>query len=232
MPFQLFFQPKIDTQTDHLIGHEILLRNKSSHPAFPETHFHSIIASKETHAEFLHWLKKELLRLLTDYPKHVFALNFYPEQLLYLETQLLLKELTGYRDVLIIEITEDIFIHKNQAREHYLLRQIKRIDQMGFRMALDDVDSGQNSLERAANYAPYLNRIKFSYIKCLQDGVKPQTIFRFIEAWRDFARENQLDFVIEGIENEQTSLQLKEMGLFLQQGYYFGKPSKQITTNI
>ncbi len=232
MPFQLFFQPKIDTQTNHLIGHEILLRNKSSQPVFPDTHFHSIIASKETHADFLHWFKKELLRLLATYSQHVFAINFYPEQLLYAETLDLLEELIDYRDVLIIEITEDIFSPSDRARENWLLMQIKKIDQMGFHVALDDVDSGQNSLERAASYAPYLNRIKFSYIKCLHDGVKPQTIFRFIEAWKDFTRENQLDFVIEGIENEQTSRQLKQMGLFLQQGYFFGKPSRQIKAKI
>jgi len=49
-----------------------------------------------------------------------------------------------------------------------------------------------------------------------------------LNAWQQFSEDYHLVFIVEGIEDQVTSDELKEQGILIQQGYYFGKPSKNI----
>jgi EAL domain-containing protein (putative c-di-GMP-specific phosphodiesterase class I) len=93
---------------------------------------------------------------------------------------------------------------------------------------LVDVGAGRNSLETVESYLEYIDQIKFSLIKYESKVVEDETIQLFLRSWNSFAKKNHLELIVEGIENKQTMIFLKSHGIYLQQGYFFGKPCKYI----
>lgn len=233
--FQFHFQPKVDVQNNHILGYEILLRNKQKCPYYPATMMEKIINNQEKHALFLEWFQKELTELVMLFPTVNFSINFAPKQLLYKETHLFLNAMQVFKNQLIIEITESplFFVESTETLDvekidSYLRSALSSMKGKGYTLSLDDVGSGRNSLEQVLKYSDYINQIKFSLIKCVHRGMDDKTCQLFLKAWQSFAENHELELIIEGIEDQETSDCLKEEGIHLQQGYYFGKPSKCI----
>ena len=230
---QLYYQSKIDVDADKIIGYEILLRNKAHQPYYPAAKMEKVYHNKEMHTLFIEWLQKELMRVLREYPEIPLSVNFSPRQLLYPETKQFFREMSSFSKLLIIEVTEDPILlditeeTSGKNIEESLIAALAFIKEYGYEIALDDVGTGQNSFERALEYVPYLSQIKFSIIKCLNHNASLEMIDYFLKAWHQFARENHLDIVIEGIEDQEMSKKLMEKGMLLQQGYYFGKPAAE-----
>lgn len=230
---QLYYQPKINVDSNEIIGYEILLRNIDHPPYYPAAKMEKIYHNREKHSHFLVWLKKELTRVLQEYPSNSLSVNFSPRQLLYPETKQFFSEMRKFCDQLIVEITEDPILLditeeiSGKSIEDSVIAALAFIKELGYNISLDDVGTGQNSFERALEYVPYLNQIKFSIVKCLKHNASLEMIDYFLKAWHQFARENHLEIVIEGIEDQETSKMLVEKGMLLQQGYYFGKPAAE-----
>lgn len=233
--FQLYFQPKVDMQDNRIIGYEILLRNKETNPFYPAQKLEEIIYNKEKHSLYLNWFQEELEQLVQLFPTVIFSINFAPKQLFYPETHAFFTKLQPYAEQLIIEITEDVplFVASIENMNSSIIEQrlqsiFTSIKEKGYDIALDDVDSGKNSLDEVLKYTSYLKQIKFSIVKCNKKNLKEETMHLFLGAWQKIAEDYELDFVIEGIENQQISETFNEQGIFLQQGYHFGKPSKSL----
>lgn len=233
--FQFHFQPKIDVQCNQILGYEILLRNTKQNPYYPAIVMEQIINDQQKHALFLEWFQFELTELLLIFPTLNFSINLAPKELLYKETHQFLSIMQSFKNQLTIEITEAPILFVNSAEnldseiiDGYLSRAILSIKEKGYKLSLDDVGSGRNSLEQVMKYATYFNQIKFSLIKCVHSGMDDETCKLFLESWKSFADVNQLELIIEGIEDQITSDCIKEQGINLQQGYHFGKPSKSI----
>lgn len=235
---QLYFQPKFDVNSNTITGYEILLRNREYPPYYPATKMEQVYFNQEKHALFLKWLKKELKQVLITFPGVSLSINFSPIQLLYDETKQFFEEFQIHSDQLMIEVTEDnpfiIGAATNEFKriEQKLEETLAFIRGKGYKISLDDVGTGQNSFERALCYAKYLNQIKFSIVKCLKQNASIESIDYFLKAWSQFAIENEIDFVIEGIEDKATSEKLKNKGMHLQQGYYFGKPDAKLKLSM
>ncbi len=233
--FQLHFQPKFDVQDNRIVGYEILLRNKEQNPYYPAVKMDNIIHNKEEHKQFLVWFQEELVQLLKSFPAIQFSINFAPKQLFYPETHIFFTNMQSYAKQLIIEITEDapLFAASIEPIDsltfdkkfHSIFASIKA---KGYCIALDDVGSGMNSLDEVLKYVPYLDQIKFSIVKCAKKDLNEETLHLFLNAWQQFSEDYHLVFIVEGIEDQVTSDELKEQGILIQQGYYFGKPSKNI----
>lgn len=230
---QLYYQPKINVDSNEIIGYEILLRNIDHPPYYPAAKMEKIYHNREKHSDFLVWLKKELTRVLVENPSNSLSINFSPRQLLYPETKQFFSEMRKFCDQLIVEITEDPILLditeeiSGKSIEDSIIAALAFIKELGYNISLDDVGTGQNSFERALEYVPYLSQIKFSIVKCLKHNASLEMIDYFLKAWYQFARENHLEIVIEGIEDQETSKMLVEKGMLLQQGYYFGKPAAE-----
>lgn len=230
---QLYYQPKINVDSNEIIGYEILLRNIDHPPYYPAAKMEKIYHNREKHSHFLVWLKKELTRVLVENPSNSLSINFSPRQLLYPETKQFFSEMRKFCDQLIVEITEDPILLditeeiSGKSIEDSIIAALAFIKELGYNISLDDVGTGQNCFERALEYVPYLSQIKFSIVKCLKHNASLEMIDYFLKAWHQFARENHLEIVIEGIEDQETSKMLVEKGMLLQQGYYFGKPAAE-----
>lgn len=234
---QFHFQPKVDVQNKRLMGYEVLLRNNEQNPYYPAVKMAKVIHDRKEHSLFLKWFQEELMRLVVLCPTIQFSINFAPKQLFYPETHAFFTEMQPYAKQLTIEITEDapLFTASNDTINSLTIDQnfltiFASIKEKGYCIALDDVGSGRNSLEEVLKYTPYLDQIKFSMVNCSKKKLNEATLQLFLHAWQRLSEDYQLDFIIEGVENQEMSDELKEQGIFLQQGYYFGKPSKCIKT--
>ena len=233
--FQLHFQPKFDVRSNRIVGYEILLRNKEQNPYYPALKMDNIIHNKEEHKQFLVWFQEELVQLLKSFPAIQFSINFAPKQLFYPETHIFFANMQSYAKQLIIEITEDAPLFAASIEPVDSLTFDKKLHSIfasikakGYCIALDDVGSGMNSLDEVLKYVPYLDQIKFSIVKCAKKDLNEETLHLFLNAWQQFSEDYHLVFIVEGIEDQVTSDELKEQGILIQQGYYFGKPSKNI----
>lgn len=230
---QLYYQPKIDVEVNEIVGYEILLRNKDHPPYYPAAKMEKVYHDKEKHRFFLEWLQKELLKVLENYPEIPLSVNFSPRQLLYSETRQFFSEMKPFAERLLIEVTEDpIFLERTEETnresiEKEIVATLIFIKKQGFLISLDDVGTGQNSFERALEYAGYLSQVKFSIVKCVRQNASLEMIDFFLKAWHQFAIENRIDIVVEGIENKEMSEKLSRDGMLLQQGYYFGRPAAE-----
>lgn len=233
--FQFYFQPKVDRSENRIVGYEILLRNTEKNPYYPAKQMEKIIYNKEAHSYFLEWFQEELIRLFKLFPNVIFSVNFAPRQLLYPETHNFFKTFQPYVEQLIIEITEEapmfsesIGKFSSEVLEHQFQTTFASMKAMGYSISMDDVGSGKNSLDEVLKYTSYLTQIKFSIVKCNKKNLNKETLRHFLSAWKQVAVDYHLDFIIEGIEDYETSDEMKKYGIDIQQGYYFGKPSKYI----
>lgn len=233
--FQLYFQPKVNIQTNCIIGYEILLRIEDPFPRFPKKELEEIIENQKKHASFLMWFESKLIKYFNLFPTIIFSINFTPKQLLYPETQQLLTNIIDFREQVIIELTENEFAYfcplkyiSNEIIEKKLCHSLMLIKEKKYIISLDDVGAGRNSLERVESYLEYIDQIKFSLIKYNSKLIEDETIQLFLRSWNSFAKKNHLELIIEGIENQQTRTFLKTNKIYLQQGYFFGKPCKYI----
>ncbi len=90
------------------------------------------------------------------------------------------------------------------------------------KILIDDVGS-DNSFEMVRNIVPYINGVKFA-MQNLRQTTSDAELRERVQFWVQIAKENQLSFVLEGVETEADLAFATQLGVRYVQGYYFGKP--------
>lgn len=108
------------------------------------------------------------------------------------------------------------------------LQTVKQITEIyraeGIKIYLDDVGS-DNSYELVLHMFAYIDGIKFA-MQNLRKTNDAQQLLERIDFWKKIADDHHLEFILEGVENqEESEYAFKQSGIFRQQGYYFGKPA-------
>ena len=120
---------------------------------------------------------------------------------------------------LTLEITEGIFIDDLQ----YMIPVLNQIRSLGVKLSLDDFGTGYSSLSLLKQLPIDELKIDKSFI----DNITTQNEDRLMVLnIIDIAHNLGIQVVAEGIEQEDQSRLLIELGCNLQQGYYFCKPVK------
>ncbi|RQD69489.1 MAG: EAL domain-containing protein [Tindallia sp. MSAO_Bac2] len=108
---------------------------------------------------------------------------------------------------------------------NYILNYYK---EKGYATALDDVGSGFASLGSLLQLKPEYMKIDMKIIRGIHENNDQQ---RVLKNYIEVARENSIAVLAEGVESEEEVLYLREAGVDLLQGYYFGKPADEPATN-
>jgi diguanylate cyclase (GGDEF)-like protein len=118
---------------------------------------------------------------------------------------------------IVFEITERQFLSNLDTLE----ADLKPLLDFGFRLALDDFGSGYSSFL-------YLARLPISFLKIegwmVANLKKERKIAAIVESLAGFARREGIITVAECIEDADTARIMREMGVHLGQGWYFGRP--------
>ncbi len=119
---------------------------------------------------------------------------------------------------IVFEITERQAIMNLETLESdlgYLL-------DFGFRLALDDFGSGYSSFL-------YLSRLPISFLKLegwmIQNMQRNSKALDLVKSVADFARNQGIVTIAEGVEDEEIACGLQEVGIDWAQGYHFGHPA-------
>ena len=101
---------------------------------------------------------------------------------------------------------------------YYLL---KRLQEMGFRLEVDDFGSGYSSLNMLRNVPVDVIKIDKGFLDDTLNSEKGKVVIRHTIA---MAKELQLQIIAEGVETTEHVNFLRGSHCDVAQGYYFAKP--------
>lgn len=225
--FYFVGQQIIDAKTKQVHDVELLLRSKSR-PGFPTEAFQKLLkSSNEEYKVYLNDLNTELRHLRETHPDYRFGLNFTQQELEFPATMTYLESLDSEtRKQLIIEVTEQAPIKRlTDYSENINVNVFKRLFELGYQIAMDDIMQGNNSIGNFILVRPYLSRVKWSFVNG-GEGMTQQEIYWTIKLLRSLTSKYDISLVVEGVEEEMVSYWLLTMNVHSQQGFLFAKPEE------
>jgi EAL domain-containing protein (putative c-di-GMP-specific phosphodiesterase class I)/CheY-like chemotaxis protein len=128
------------------------------------------------------------------------------------------EQLTPWAERLIVEITERSHVLQIINWRH----AIDFLTSTGFRIAVDDLGAGYNSLSVLAELRPAFVKVDMSIVRDIDRDERKQ---RLVELLSRFARATNAQLIVEGIETEAEAATVRRIGADMLQGYYFGRPA-------
>ncbi|MFT8458731.1 MAG: EAL domain-containing protein [Liquorilactobacillus ghanensis] len=214
--FSFELQPIINASNFKITDYEFLLRSKKSN-RFPLNEFNLITQNDTNNTIYMQWLKKALVQELIKDPAKIISVNLDPQQLIYPSTHVFLSEMAKYHSQLTIEITEQKPLTTEQRP--CFSNQLCQMEQLGYKLAFDDIGSGQNTLELLLHELEHFKRVKLSILKFQKLNTK--LLAELLTFFHMLAQDEQLELVVEGIDcMEKAELALNH-GICLQQGFWW-----------
>jgi len=107
--------------------------------------------------------------------------------------------------------------------------QLKLFKNCKFTIAIDDAGSGFASLYYIAEIKPDIIKLDISLIKNIDKNQQRRDI---VKALVQFANDNHIKVLAEGIERIEELTEIKKIGICYGQGFYFAKPSRDLLTKV
>lgn len=223
--FQVFLQPKFDSNTENLVGAEALVRRIvdgkiiAPNNFIPDYEMCGLITRldyyvlEEVCIILQNWLSKGISLPISVNES---AKNLSNEK----HSQELLQLLNKYKiwpKLIELEVTESSVVQNIEIAQ----KAHDRIQKLGFVTCMDDFGVGYSSFNMLKNIP--INILKID--KIFLDGLLTNRRFQIIlESIVDMAHKLRMKTVMEGIENREEAEYLKEIGIDIFQGYFFGMP--------
>lgn len=218
------FMPIVNSQERSILGYEALIRGPSSSPLYSPVSLFKVAQRTGRLLDLELMCREASMRRF----KHLnldgkLFLNVTPSTLLEADfrsgmTIELLNRIGFDPDRVVIEITEQFPIDDyglmKEATSHYR--------QSGFEVALDDLGAGYSGLRSWSELRPQYVKIDRHFIEGIDSTLIKQ---EFVRSIIEVARSIQCQVIAEGIERIEEHQVLNDLGLKLQQGYYFSRPA-------
>lgn len=228
--FQVYYQPKIETDTLHLIGAEALVRwqkpdGKFIYPdefiPFIERSGQIVDVDYYVYRQVFQFIAKRLKEGRTVVPISLNVSRVHLGKMHILEyVKELFQEFKIPVSLIEFELTESIYLDNTEKA----LELIDGLHKIGTKVSMDDFGSGYSSLN-------LLSRLPIDIIKLdkvfLKDDNLQENDKIIISCVVDMAKRLQITSLCEGVETSEQSAYLKEVGCQIQQGYYFSRPIPQ-----
>lgn len=214
--YRFFIQPQLDKVNNSLIGYELLMKKKTDQGWRPPANFSDV--PSHTMAEVLIATTKLLSLKIGSV-----SVNINRDQLMDKEVrdaiitaQSILRPLR-----LVVELTEDTPTVDWPSDK--LIPLIKDFINYGMDFSLDDCGTGVNQLDDIKDLVPLASEIKFA-IQNFGEKLRDPDIEKKVVFWRNFSKDHNLRFILEGIEDDHDDELADTLGIDLRQGYFYGKP--------
>ena len=222
----LYYQPKIDIQTNRCIGVEALVR--WIHPKKGQIQPSAFVCSAEksgTIKSLTQWVLRNAIEqsiqwskqgLELDVSVNISARDFQDPELLHLiENLISVSELDPSN--LTLELTESAVMTDTKRA----FDSLSELDKMGIKLSIDDFGTGYSSLD-------YLKRLPVDELKIDRSFVVDMTTNKndaaIVRSTIDLAHNLGLNVVAEGVEDQVALDLLKEMNCDAMQGYFTSRP--------
>jgi diguanylate cyclase (GGDEF)-like protein/PAS domain S-box-containing protein len=222
------YQPKIDLQTEAVVGFEALLRwehprrglqpPESIEEAFKDYELAAKIGGlmhRKVFADMRQWidLRLDFGRISINAAPAEFLRDDYAERLLER-----LAERSIAPSLLELEVTEHVLMANGSK---YVRRALVKLKAAGVNIALDDFGTGHSSLSHLRDFPVDVVKIDKSFV---QQMGRDAEIGAIVTAVVNLADSLDIASVAEGIETPEQKELLRLAGCDIGQGYLLGKP--------
>lgn len=118
----------------------------------------------------------------------------------------------------VVEFTEE-----SELGDEHLEKLQARLEELGCNIAVDDFGAGYSNVNNLLRYMPRVVKIDRMLITEINDNPQKQ---HFVKSIIDFAHDNSILALAEGVENSKELKTCISMGVDLIQGYYTGKATR------
>ena len=119
-----------------------------------------------------------------------------------------------------LEITESVFLSDNA----FILDRLRRLKELGLRIAMDDFGTGFSSLAYLQRFPFDKLKLDQTFVRGLENNAQSRAIAR---ATISMAHALDLTVTAEGVESEAQAQFLRDHGCDLLQGFLFSRPQDQ-----
>ena len=228
----LRFQPIVSANSSHIVGAELLLRWKPPTGEISPAVFIPIAEMTGSIMAIGTWVFRQACRVEAEWRQRwgaqapYVSVNLSARQLnqetLTADFTAILAETGANPANLLLEITETSLMADVETN----LRVLRRLADLGLRVAVDDFGTGYSSLAQLTRLPVDVLKIDRAFV----DGIdKSQENRAVIRAIIGLGRALDLKLVAEGVENGTQLRELRVLGCHFIQGYYFYRPLEENT---
>lgn len=224
---ELHYQPKIDIQSEKMVGMEALLRwTDSNLGQIPPSQFIPFAEECGLICDIGEWVLRKVSLQIKEWRKKFdfdlrVSVNISPIHFQESDFIERLKKIITETKVdpqnLEIEITEMTMMDYHDE----LINKIKEIKGLGITISVDDFGTGYSSLNYLKEFPVDTLKIDRSFIANMAEG---KSGIAMVAAIITLAHALNLEVVAEGVETERELEILKRYNCEYVQGYYFSKP--------
>ncbi|AZR81305.1 bifunctional diguanylate cyclase/phosphodiesterase [Thiomicrospira sp. S5] len=227
--FQLYYQPQIHTQTEKVIGIELLLRwfpkADITVPLSSPSHFIPVAETRGMIHDITLWqfgqLVKEMQAIQAAGLNGRIAINISGELLSHIENLVELLEVIEHNNLsfeqLAFEITETAYAKLSSAE----ISVLESLEKQGLEMGIDDFGTGYSSLVSLRQFHSSHLKIDKAFIDEVHCNADDYAI---VSATISMAHALGKQVIAEGVETQEQLKVLKELNCDIIQGYYYAKP--------
>ena len=219
---QLFmaYQQIVDLATGTVVGHEAFVRSREAELSDPAALFRAGECLGRTHE-----VGRRVRELVAGQAQQfgsdeLLFVNLHSAELLDLELICEHTPLAAVASRVVLEITERHAI--GAIRD--LQQRVKRLRDMGFRIAVDDLGAGYSGLSTLSELCPEYAKIDVSLVRDIDSSSLKRSVVRSLLSV--CARDLSMNVIAEGVETEAERDCLTQLGCTLMQGYFFSRPSE------
>lgn len=223
----LYFQPRVDAETNQIIGAEALIR--WNHPEWGLISPHAFIPIAEENgliSAIDEWVFKEVCRRIKDWRDrglnvvpisiNVSTTDFWNSNFLHEVTAMVESYDISQKDIE-FEITESMVLSKCEQVTY----SINKLKELGFKIILDDFGKGYSTLS-------YLTQFPFDVIKIdksfVQNMLNGKGNIHLVKSIIYIARGLNIRIIAEGVETLEQLRILQQEQCHEIQGYLFSRP--------
>ncbi|MBL0628066.1 EAL domain-containing protein [Aeromonas jandaei] len=217
--FEPFYQPVVDSRTGEVVGFEALLRWRRRGELVPPGAFIDYI---EEQGLILPITAQLLERVLTDLSSMA-ATQWVSVNLVaaHVEQPLLRNLLQQHQWPSPAQLTFELTERKPLTNIKSAAREINALQERGYHIKLDDFGTGYGGFA----YLQSLGIRQIKIDKMFVDTIGTDDLKRSVlDAIIAFGRESGMEMIAEGVETREQVDYLYQQGVYLIQGYVFGKP--------
>jgi diguanylate cyclase (GGDEF)-like protein len=223
-----FFQPIINTQTDKIECYEVFGRIETNEGILRAGEFIDITERLGIISKLdLVLMEKAFEKVATEGYKGCLFFNLSPKSMLLDEFIIDVKKLTKEYKIkcnrIVFEMTERDTVKNITLLETF----IDNLRAEGFKFAIDDFGSGFSSFHYIKRFPLDFVKIEGEFIKNMISDNKDMAIVKTLLV---LAKEFNIKTIAEHVESEDIYKSTKILGINCAQGYYAGKPSREIAS--
>lgn len=224
---ELYYQPQLDLRTGKIVSVEALAR--WIHPEYgfipPDTFIH-IAERTGLIKPFTEWVLSTAVKQCAEWRKsfnslsvsiNLSARNLHDETFVK-QISRLIRHWRIIPEQICLEITETAMM----ADPEHARLLLEEMDRLGLRISIDDFGTGYSSLSYLKKLPVDEIKIDKSFVMNMGNSENDSSIIR---ATVGLAHDLGLSVVAEGVEDQNSLDQLKQMGCMVAQGYHICRPA-------